>query len=63
MIERANRRILLVDDTDSIHSDFVKILGGSTAPSTAASAARAAFFGASAASAPAPEPGDVYEVS
>jgi len=45
MIDTANRRILLVDDTDSIHVDFQKILAGPAAPSTAAVAARAAFFG------------------
>ena len=60
MIDRPNRRILLVDDTDSIHVDFQKILAGPATPTTAANEARAAFFGAPAA--PAAPPADAYEV-
>jgi len=62
VIEAANRRILLVDDTDSIHGDFLKILAGPAAPSTAATAARAAFFGAPSTPAAPAAPADVYEV-
>ncbi|MFN0008515.1 MAG: response regulator [Planctomycetota bacterium] len=62
MIEAANRRILVVDDTDSIHVDFLKILAGPPAPSVAATAARAAFFGSPATPAPAAAPADAYEV-
>jgi two-component system, sensor histidine kinase and response regulator len=65
MTDETNRRILLVDDTDSIHADFRKILAGTTAQSTAQSAAasqaRAAFFGAAAT--PAPEAAaESYEI-
>jgi DNA-binding NtrC family response regulator len=60
MIEEPNRRILLVDDADSIHVDFQKILAGPATSSAAASEAHAAFFGAPAKpAAPAPE---TYEV-
>jgi signal transduction histidine kinase len=63
MTESANRRVLLVDDTDSIHADFKKILGGSIAPSAAASEARAAFFGTSEKSnRPAGPAAEIYEV-
>lgn len=48
MSDIGNKRILLVDDNQAIHKDFIKILGGesTTAPeSSEASDARAAFFG------------------
>ena len=41
-----NRRILLVDDTKSIHEDFRKILAPAAAEPTDLQSARAAFFGA-----------------
>lgn len=52
-MNRPNRRILLVDDSPSIHDDFRKILGGRASQVETRSSARAAFFGQSA---PAPEP-------
>jgi len=60
MSENANRRILLVDDTDSIHLDFRKILTAQPPTSSSANSARVAFFGApSTAVQPKPE---TYEV-
>lgn len=50
-----NRRILVVDDTASIHEDFGKILTADKAKSGAVAKARAAFLGGAAA-APAPDP-------
>ena len=43
----SNRRILLVDDTKSIHEDFRKILTPAAAERSDLQSARAAFFGAS----------------
>jgi CheY-like chemotaxis protein len=40
-----NQRILLVDDTPSIHQDFQKILGGSPDTQEALASAEAALFG------------------
>lgn len=40
-----NRRILLIDDTKSIHEDFTKILAPSAGKTSALDSARAAFFG------------------
>ena len=59
MNEPLNRRILLVDDTESIHVDFRKILTAAT-PNVAASDARAAFFGSAGAGPAAPI--ETYEV-
>ncbi|OLF53195.1 EAL domain-containing protein [Pseudomonas chlororaphis] len=42
---RANRRILIVDDTASIHEDFRKILATADAPEDSLSDAEAALFG------------------
>ncbi len=42
----SNKRILLVDDTKSIHDDFRKILAPAAAEPTDLQSARAAFFGA-----------------
>ncbi|MEM8710320.1 MAG: hybrid sensor histidine kinase/response regulator [Planctomycetota bacterium] len=44
-----NRRILLVDDTKTIHEDFRKILAPASAEASDLQSARAAFFGATAA--------------
>ncbi|AZD30523.1 Sensory box/GGDEF family protein [Pseudomonas chlororaphis] len=43
--ERTNRRILIVDDTASIHEDFRKILAAADAPEDSLSDAEAALFG------------------
>lgn len=40
-----NKRILIVDDTKSIHDDFKKILAPETSAATDLASARAAFFG------------------
>ncbi len=49
MSDIGNKRILLVDDNQAIHKDFIKILGGNAAADTqvddAVADARAAFFG------------------
>ena len=44
-----NRRVILIDDTSSIHADFHKILGTNTSPhaKNALADAKAAFFGGS----------------
>src|SRR3546814_19508831 len=44
--ERANRRILIVDDTPAIHEDFRKILSPHATPEDSLSSAEAALFGA-----------------
>ncbi|MFN3355801.1 MAG: putative bifunctional diguanylate cyclase/phosphodiesterase [Pseudomonas sp.] len=46
---RANRRILIVDDTASIHEDFRKILGADTAGAPSLDSLEATLFGATAA--------------
>ncbi|WDH25983.1 EAL domain-containing protein [Pseudomonas chlororaphis] len=43
--DRTNRRILIVDDTTSIHEDFRKILACTDAPGDSLSDAEAALFG------------------
>ncbi len=43
--DRTNRRILIVDDTASIHEDFRKILAATDAPEDGLSDAEAALFG------------------
>ncbi len=43
--DRTNRRILIVDDTASIHEDFRKILAHADAPGDSLSDAEAALFG------------------
>ncbi|QLL11206.1 GGDEF/EAL domain-containing response regulator [Pseudomonas chlororaphis] len=43
--DRTNRRILIVDDTVSIHEDFRKILAATDAPEDSLSDAEAALFG------------------
>ena len=45
MNENPNRRILLIDDTPSIHEDFRKILGVEESGSDSLEAAKLAFFG------------------
>ncbi len=45
MEDQENRRILIVDDNESIHADFRKILGASDALTTAVESAAAALFG------------------
>jgi two-component system, NtrC family, sensor kinase len=40
-----NRRVLIIDDNDSIHADFRKIIGGSTAPAAVLNSAAEALFG------------------
>lgn len=53
MSNEMNRRILLIDDTPSIHEDFRKILGGEgSAAQSALADAKAAFFGDGDAGAP-----------
>jgi len=47
MTETQNRRILVVDDQESIREDFRKILAPPAVASAGLSSARAAFFGAS----------------
>lgn len=44
--EKGNRRILIVDDTPTIHEDFRKILSPQTAPEDSLSSAEEALFGA-----------------
>jgi diguanylate cyclase (GGDEF)-like protein len=46
------RRILVVDDSDAIHSDFKKTLGGDRAPTEGFSNAKKALFGTGAENAP-----------
>ena len=43
---KLNRRILIVDDNQSIHADFRKILGAPDAGDEALDAAEARLFGA-----------------
>ena len=45
MSETKNRRILVIDDQESIHADFKKILGSDTNEDQALNSARSAFFG------------------
>ena len=48
MSDTKNHRILLVDDNEAIHQDFIKILGGNPntgSDDSAMADARAAFFG------------------
>ena len=40
-----NRRVLIVDDNDSIHADFRKIIGGSTGRAAVLDSAAEALFG------------------
>ncbi|HEX4797480.1 MAG TPA: EAL domain-containing protein [Humisphaera sp.] len=47
-IAQEPRRILIIDDNDSIHSDFKKTLTSAEAPSTGLANAKAALFGNSA---------------
>ncbi len=42
---QANRRILIIDDTPSIHQDFRKILGPDTADEQTIAGTEAALFG------------------
>src|SRR5690606_31612405 len=45
MSEQSNRRILLIDDTPSIHEDFRKILTPTPVPTVELDAMEAALFG------------------
>ena len=45
MNETSNRRILIIDDNEAIHTDFQKILAGSSSSNAALRDARAALFG------------------
>jgi len=45
MSDQENRRILIVDDNQAIHEDFLKILGGDSGDGEALADARNAFFG------------------
>ena len=45
MTDQENRRILIVDDNQAIHEDFLKILGGEAGGGEALADARSAFFG------------------
>ena len=47
MSETKNRRILVIDDQESIHADFRKILGSDAGEDHALHSARTAFFGES----------------
>ena len=45
MATEENRRVLIVDDNDSIHADFRKIIGGSTGRAAVLDSAAEALFG------------------
>ncbi|MEQ1891435.1 MAG: response regulator [Planctomycetota bacterium] len=61
MVDSPNRRILVVDDQESIREDFRKILASAGAPAPALASARAAFFGGE--SAPVAAPSTSYELT
>jgi len=64
MSDTQNRRILVVDDQESIREDFRKILALESAPSAALSGARAAFFGSGEGASAAPGPArPVFELT
>ncbi|HKE00689.1 MAG TPA: hybrid sensor histidine kinase/response regulator [Planctomycetota bacterium] len=62
MSDSPNRRILLIDDTASIHDDFRKILGASAAERSSLDDAAAAFFGDGAGSPSKPTPKLTFEI-